>query len=90
MVEIWKMIDNNQERVNLLNNYFASVVQKKKESTPLPQFNDGQFMEELNTISITEERSLKAIDRIKSTKSQVPDQIHPMPIMECKKIPIKA
>ena len=26
VVEIWKMIDNNQERVNLLNNYFASVV----------------------------------------------------------------
>ena len=64
MVEIWKMIDNNQERVNLLNNCFASVVQKE-ESTPLPQFNDRQFTEELNTISITEERILKAIDRIK-------------------------
>ena len=68
MVEIWKMIDNNQKRVNLLNNYFASVIQKE-ESTPLPQFNRRQFTEVLNTISITEERILKAIDRIKSTKS---------------------
>ena len=86
MVEIWKIIDNNQVRVNLLNNYFASVVQKE-ESTPLPQFNDRQFTEELNTISITEEWILKAIDKIKSTKPQVPNQIHSMPIMECKKNP---
>ena len=71
------IIDNNQDRASLLNNYFASVFQKE-ESTPLPQFNDMQFIQELNTISITEENILKAIDRIRPTKSQRPDNIHPM------------
>ena len=82
----WMIIDINQERANLLNNYFASVFQKE-ESTPLPQFNDRQFVHELNTISITEKKNniLKAIDRIKPTKSQGPDNILPMLTKECKK-----
>ena len=83
------IIDNNQERANLLNNYFASVLQKE-ESIPLPQFNDRQFVQELNTISITEENILKAIDRIKPTKSQGPDNIHPMLIKECKSVSIES
>ena len=77
------IIDNNQERANLMNNYFVSVFQKE-ESTPLPQFNARQFAHELNTISITEENILKAIDRIKPTKSQGPDNIHPMLIKNVK------
>ena len=77
------IIDNNQERANLLNDYFASVFQKE-ESTPLPHFNDRQFAHELNTISITEVNIRKAIDRIKPTKSEGPDNIHPMLIKECK------
>ena len=55
--------DKNQEGKNLLNNYFASVFQKE-EPTPLPQFNDRKFIQELNTISITEENILKGIDKI--------------------------
>ena len=77
------IIDNNQERANLLNDYFASVFQKE-ESTPLPHFNDRQFSHELNIISITEVNICKAIDRIKPTKSQGPDNIHPMLIKEFK------
>ena len=77
------IIDNNQERTNLLNDYFASVFQKE-ESTPLPHFNDRQFAHELNTISITEVNICKANDRIKHTKSQGPDNIHPMVINEFK------
>ena len=56
----------------------------------IPQFNDRQFVQELNTISITEENILKAIDRIKSTVSQGPDYIYPMLIKECKKVPIES
>ena len=36
---------------------------------PLPNFDDRQFLQELNTILVTEENILKATDRIKSTKS---------------------
>ena len=57
---------------------------QKKESTPLPNFDDRQFLQELSTINVTEENISKAIDRIKSTKSQGPDHIHPMLIKECK------
>ena len=78
-------INGNQERANLLNNYFASVFQEK-ESTPLPNFDDRQFLQELNTILVTEENILKAIDRINPTKSQGPDYIHPKLIKECKKL----
>ena len=67
----------------MLNNYFASVFQEE-ESTPLPNFDDRQFLQELNTILVTEENILKAIDRINPTKSQGPDYIHPKLIKECK------
>ena len=76
-------INGNQERANLLHNYFASVFQKE-ESMPLPNFDDRQFLQELNTILVTEENILKAIDRIKPTKSQGPDFIHPKLIKDCK------
>ena len=76
-------INGNQERANLLNCYFASVFQEE-ESMPLPNFDDRQFLQELNTILVTEENILKANDRIKPTKSQGPDFIHPKLIKECK------
>ena len=41
-------------------------------------------LQELNTILVTEENILKATDRIKPSKSQGPDYIHPKLIEECK------
>ena len=41
-------------------------------------------LQELNTIIVTLNKISKAIDRVKSSKSQGPDNIHPMIIKECK------
>ena len=70
------VVDGNQERANILNNYFASVF-LKEESVPLPNFDDRNYAQELNTISVTELKISKAIDRIKPSKSSGPDNIHP-------------
>ena len=77
------LISENQEKAYLLNSYFASVFQKE-ESEPLPNFGERQCMQELNTISLTSNKISKAIDRVKPSKSQGPDNIHPMIIKECK------
>ena len=74
-------VDGNQEKANLLNNYFASVFQNEK-SNPFLHFDNRQFVKEINIINVTEETISKATDRIKSTKSQGPDYIHSMLITE--------
>ena len=77
-------IDDNQEKADLLNSYFASVFQNE-ETEPIPNFVDRNFMQELNTVRISSDKISKAIDRLKSSKSQGPDNIHPMLLKECKK-----
>ena len=77
-------ISENREKANLSNNYFASVFQKA-ESELLPDFGDRQFIMELNTTDVKTERNSKSSrqNRIKSSKSQGSDNIHPM-IKECR------
>ena len=74
-------IDDNQEKADLMNSYFASVF-KNKETGPIPNFDDRNFMQELNTVIISSDKISKAIDRLKSSKSQGPDSIHPMLLKE--------
>ena len=76
------VVDGNQERANILNRYFASVF-LKEESVPLPKFDDRHYTQELKTISVTELKISKAIDRIKPSKSSGPDNIHPKILEEC-------
>ena len=56
----------------------------KEESVPLPNFYDRHYTQELNTISVTELKISKAIDRINSSKYSGPDNIHPKIIIERK------
>ena len=57
---------------------------KKDESEPIPNFNDRNYEQELSNIIITTDSISKAIDRLKCSKSQRPDNIHPMLLKECK------
>ena len=77
-------IDDNQEKADLLNGYFASVFQNE-ETEPIPNFDDRNFMQDLNTVIISSDKISKAIDRLKSSESQGPDNIHPMLLKECTK-----
>ena len=56
---------------------------KTKKIEPIPNFDDRNFMQELNTVRISSDKISKAIDRLKSSKSQGP--MHPMLLKECKK-----
>ena len=66
-----------------LKSYFACVFQNE-ETESIPNFDDRNFMKELNTVIISSDKISKAIDRLKSSKSQGPDNIHPMLLKECK------
>ena len=68
-----------------MNNYFASAFQKDG-SEQIPNFNDRNYEQELSIIIITADKISKAIDRLKCSKSQGPDNIHPMLLKECKAV----
>ena len=52
-------------------------------SSPLPDFPDTEFMEVLKTIDITDDDIKKATAKLKPSKSQGPDNLHPKFIKEC-------
>lgn len=79
------LISEDQEKADMLNNYFASVFQKQ-EAESLPELVDRQFKQEDNTVDIIVEKISKAIDRMNPFKSQGLNNIHPMLIKECKKL----
>ena len=55
----------------------------------LPEFEDRNFAEPVTNIDINGTNIAKAIDNLKASKSQGPDQIHPKLIKECKDSLIK-
>ena len=67
----------------MLNTYFASVFEIESQGA-LPEFPDRDFHETLSYVEITENLVEKAIDRLKPSKSQGPDNLHPKLIKECK------
>ena len=75
--------NDNQEKAEILNSYFASVFAVEGPEA-LPEFEDRIFAEPLTDIDINETNIAKAIDKLKASKSQGPDQIHPKLIKECK------
>ena len=73
--------DNNQ-KAGLLNVFFASVFETEGEE-PIPDFPDRDFNEAITTVNISENVILKAISKLKPSKSQGPDNLHPKLIKEC-------
>ena len=83
-----ELISDSQEKANILNKFFASVSEDEGSDDNLPDFENRPFTEPLYTCNteITEELITKAIDKLKPTKAQGPDNIHPKLIKECKKV----
>ena len=70
------------KKAELLNKYFASVFETEGPG-PLPEFPDRNFIEALSTIEITTDNIKKAILKLKPSKSQGTDNLHPKVIKEC-------
>ena len=76
------LTNDNQQTADLLNCYCASVFETEG-SGPLPDLPDTEFMEVLKTIGITDDDIKKATAKLKPSKSQGPDNLHPKFIKEC-------
>ena len=70
------LTNDNTEKTELLNKYFASVFETEGPG-PLPEFHDKNFADALSTNQKTSENTTKAISKLKSSKSQRPDILHP-------------
>ena len=77
-----KMLNNDVEIAERLNNHFASVFTEEDESN-IPVFEDKVYIIETRTTSITKEKVSKIITELKQSKSQGPDGLHPKVIKEC-------
>ena len=62
---------------------------EKRTLTTVPNFEDREFNRIVETVTITEELVDKAIKRVNPTKSQGPDQFHPLFIEQTKNNIIK-
>ena len=80
--------NDNQEKAEILNDYFASVFAEDG-TEALPDFEERNFAEPLTNIEINETKIIKTIYKLQASKSQGPDQIHPKLIKECKDSLIK-
>ena len=71
---------NDEEKVNLLSNYFASVY-TTEDKTNIPEFQ-AQVGTKLANIQLTEEQVCKALKALNPTKSPGPDGVHPKVLKE--------
>ena len=67
--------NDSQEKEEILNSYFASVFAVEGPEA-LPEFEDRNFTEPVTDIDINGKKIAKAVDKVKASKSQGPDQIH--------------
>ena len=74
-------ISDNQEKANLLNNYFSSVFTREDTSShpTLTTLYNGPI---LSTIDITHDKVEKKLSKLKTSKSQGPDGLHPRVLKE--------
>ena len=77
------LTNDSQQKAEILNSYFASVLTVEG-SEALPNFEQRNFDEPLDSVTIDRTKIAKAIDKLKASKSQGPDQIHPKVFKECK------
>ena len=77
--------ESNQETADILNKCFANVFEIEGNGD-LPTFEKRNYNQPLDNVIITEESVSKAIDRLNSSKSQGPDNIHPKLLKETKMI----
>ena len=82
-IEDGTLTNDSQVKAEVLNTYFASVFVTKDQGA-LPEFDDRNFDEILSYTDITDNLVAKPIDRLKPSKSQGPDNIHPKLLKECK------
>ena len=83
MNEEGKVSESNHKTACILNKFFASVFEKEGDDE-LPEFAERNYSQPLESLLFTEEQVSKAIDHIKASKSQGPDNIHPKLIKETK------
>ena len=50
----------------------------------MPNFEDREFTQSIETVNISEELAEKAIDRVTPIKSQGPDKVHPRFLQQTK------
>ncbi len=79
-----ELTTDDQESANVLNEYFASVFEDESMRN-IPSLDAKQCIEQLISIEINEIKIEKAIDKLKPSKSQGPDNLHPKLIKETKK-----
>ena len=72
--------NENNQKAALLNQFF---VFESEGAEPIPDFPDREFNETKTTVDISESTILKAISKLKPSKSQGPDNLHPKLIKEC-------
>ena len=77
------LTSSDQETANTLKESFSSVFKNENE-TYIPNFEDRNFNEILDEISITEKKVEDAIDILSPSKSQGPDKFHPYYLKETK------
>ena len=77
------LTNDSQVKAEVLNTNFASVF-VIEDQRDLPEFDDRNFDEFLSYTEITDNLVAKTIDRLRPSKSQGPDNIHPKLLKECK------
>ena len=69
------LTNDSQQKAEILYSYFA-IVFTVEGSEALPDFEHRNLDEPLDSVTIDRTKIAKAIDKLKASKSQVPDQIH--------------
>ena len=68
----WTLTNDNKQKAGLLNKFFTSVFEIEGVE-PIPDFPDRELNEAITTVDDSENVILKAISKLKPSKSQGPD-----------------